>query len=255
MALSQQNLASLATNGALLEKVIINNDLSGLSSMEKVQYVKHLCQTLGLNPLTKPIQLMKFQGKETIYFAKDATEQLRKLHKISLRIVDTKIIDDLYIVTAEASTPSGRIDTSTGAIVISKLSGEAKANAIMKAETKAKRRVTLSICGLGFIDECEVESIPGAQKIEIEDPVVAIEQKSQEDIFLIDEMLLDISQVATMTELEDTFKIHYKTLVGKKDKTNLSKLIEAKDKKKTEINVKEFEAEYDAAEVKHEASI
>jgi hypothetical protein len=36
------------------------------------------------------------------------------------------------------------------------------ANALMKAETKSKRRVTLSICGLGFLDETEADSIPGA---------------------------------------------------------------------------------------------
>jgi len=35
----------------------------------------------------------------------------------------------------------------------------------MRAETKAKRRVTLSICGLGMLDETEVDSIPGAAKI------------------------------------------------------------------------------------------
>jgi hypothetical protein len=34
---------------------------------------------------------------------------------------------------------------------------------ILKAVTKAKRRVTLSICGLGFLDETEVDSIPGAK--------------------------------------------------------------------------------------------
>ena len=33
----------------------------------------------------------------------------------------------------------------------------------MKAETKAKRRVTLSISGMGWMDETEVENIPGAQ--------------------------------------------------------------------------------------------
>ena len=36
----------------------------------------------------------------------------------------------------------------------------ALANAIMKTETKAKRRATLSICGLGFLDESEIETIP-----------------------------------------------------------------------------------------------
>jgi len=36
---------------------------------------------------------------------------------------------------------------------------------MMKAETKAKRRVTLAICGLGFLDESEVDSIKGATQV------------------------------------------------------------------------------------------
>ena len=45
------------------------------------------------------------------------------------------------------------------------MNGEALANAYMKAETKAKRRVTLSICGLGMLDETEVETIPDAKQV------------------------------------------------------------------------------------------
>jgi hypothetical protein len=48
-------------------------------------------------------------------------------------------------------------------VTVGGLKGESKANAMMKAETKAKRRVTLSICGLGMLDETEVETIPSAQ--------------------------------------------------------------------------------------------
>ena len=39
------------------------------------------------------------------------------------------------------------------------------ANAFLKSETKAKRRVTLSICGLGLLDESEVDSIPAEAKV------------------------------------------------------------------------------------------
>jgi hypothetical protein len=42
------------------------------------------------------------------------------------------------------------------------LGPDEKANAIMKAETKSKRRATLSICGLGFLDETEIETIRDA---------------------------------------------------------------------------------------------
>ncbi len=40
----------------------------------------------------------------------------------------------------------------------------------MKAETKAKRRVTLSICGLGMLDESEVPSVKGAEVVPVEIP-------------------------------------------------------------------------------------
>jgi hypothetical protein len=42
--------------------------------------------------------------------------------------------------------------------------GETAANQTMKAVTKAKRRVTLSLSGLGFLDETEVADIPAEAK-------------------------------------------------------------------------------------------
>lgn len=36
-------------------------------------------------------------------------------------------------------------------------------NVIMKSVTKSKRRVTLSLCGLGMLDETDVETIPEAK--------------------------------------------------------------------------------------------
>lgn len=162
------NVANIMQDqGQLLEKVITCNDLSGLSSMEKVQHIKNVCKTLNLNPLTKPIQLLKFQGKEIAYFTKDATEQLRKTNKVSITKIDTKIMEGIYVVTAYASTPDGRQDSSTGAISIGGLKGDQLCNALLKAETKAKRRVTLSICGLGYIDESEAESIPNSTKVDV----------------------------------------------------------------------------------------
>ena len=121
------------TNGALLEKVITNNDLGGLSALEKVQHIKNVCESLGLNPLTKPIQLLKFQGKEIAYFTKDATEQLRKNHNISLKIRNTQFYEGIYIVIVDAKTPDGREDSSTGAIATLGLKGDALCNAMLKA--------------------------------------------------------------------------------------------------------------------------
>ena len=99
--------------------------------------------------------------KEILYAKKDATEQLRFIHGISIdpKGFTREVIEGVYVVTAPASMPNGRTDVSTGAVPIDGLKGEDRANAMMKAETKAKRRVTLSICGLGMLDETEVETI------------------------------------------------------------------------------------------------
>ena len=161
----------------LLEKVIMHGDLSVLNAQERLQYVARVCNSVGLNPLTKPFDFMKLNGKLVLYARKDAAEQLRKKHRVSLQIVSREKVGDVYVVTARAKDHSGREDESTGAVVIAGLRGDNLANAYMKAETKAKRRVTLSICGLGFLDETEVDSIPGAVKVDAEEKVVELNKR------------------------------------------------------------------------------
>jgi hypothetical protein len=63
---------------------------------------------------------------------------------------------------------SGRTDSDTGAVSITGLKGENRANAIMKAITKGKRRLTLSLAGLGWLDESEVGSIPSARPVDVD---------------------------------------------------------------------------------------
>lgn len=154
------------SNGAdIMEQVIINGDLSSLKPEERVRYYNAVCQSVGLNPLTKPFEYLKLNGKLTLYALRACTDQLRKVHGVSVEIADRSKIEDVYVVTARAKDRDGRTDESTGAVVVGNLKGEALANAYMKCETKAKRRVTLSICGLGLLDESEVETVPGAQPV------------------------------------------------------------------------------------------
>jgi hypothetical protein len=147
-----------------LEALILYGDLGKLSPQQRVEFVGKLCELTGLNPLTKPFEFMTLQGKVVCYAGKNCAEQLRKVHSVSLRIAAREQIGDVYVVTAEASLPNGRVDSATGAVPLAGLKGDALANAMMKAETKAKRRVTLSICSLGMLDEMEVDSIPPSQR-------------------------------------------------------------------------------------------
>lgn len=158
---------------AVLERVVVGGDLRPLTPAQRLEYYKAVCQSLELNPLTKPFAYIDMEGREgkegkmVLYALKDATDQLRKKDKVSITFPSREFHDDLYIVTAEATLPDGRKDTSTGVVYIKGLMGKLKANALMTAETKAKRRVTLSICGLGWLDQTEVETISGASTVEV----------------------------------------------------------------------------------------
>jgi hypothetical protein len=148
--------------GALVESVVIQGDLSKLTPAEKASYYAKVCESIGVNPLTRPFEYLKLNGKEVLYARRDCTDQLRSNRRVSVSIKERDTIEGVYVVTAGALMPDGRADEATGAVTIKGLTGDNLANAMMKAETKAKRRVTLSICGLGFLDETEVDSIPGA---------------------------------------------------------------------------------------------
>jgi hypothetical protein len=145
-----------------VESALIQNDLSKLSTQERISYYKKFCESVGLNPLTQPLDYILLNGKLRLYAKRDATDQLRKIHSVSLTVTSREKFDDIYVVTVRAVDKSGRVDESTGAVNIAGQKGDMLANSYMKAETKAKRRATLSICGLGLLDEMEVETVPGA---------------------------------------------------------------------------------------------
>lgn len=151
-----------ADAGDLIEQVVIQGNLASLTPGQRAHYYGRVCQSLGLNPLTQPFQYITLNSKLVLYARKDATDQLRALRRVSLTITGRETMGDLYVVTARAALPDGRTDEEIGAVAIKGLGGEALANAMMKASTKAKRRVTLSICGLGMLDETEIETIPDA---------------------------------------------------------------------------------------------
>lgn len=161
LATTQGAAVNLAAE--LVEKVVVDGNLANLAPAERLSYYRAVCESVGLNPLTKPFEYIHLNGKLRLYALKGATDQLRNLHGISIEVEPPIIQDDLVIVTAVARDRTGRVDSDTGAVPIQNLKGEAKANAILKAITKAKRRVTLSMVGLGMLDETEVETIPGAQ--------------------------------------------------------------------------------------------
>lgn len=151
-----------------LETVLITGDLAKLTPDQRVFYYREVCQSVGLNPLTRPFDYLHLNGKLVLYANKSCTDQLRGVRRIEVSKLERERADDLAIVVAYVRDHTGRQDSAMGAVSIAGLKGEALANALMKAETKAKRRATLSISGLGLLDEIEVETTPGAWRADVD---------------------------------------------------------------------------------------
>ena len=147
-------------NETMIAKLVLKGDISAMTPSEKVEYYNIFCNNLGLNPITQPFDIIKFKGKETLYAKRAATEQLRKINGVSIYDLKTEVTEEICKSTAYGIDKHGRKDVSTGVVSLTGLLDENLANAMMKAETKAKRRLTLSLCGLGIMDESEVEGLP-----------------------------------------------------------------------------------------------
>lgn len=175
----------------LLTKIILGGDITQLNPAQRVQYYVAFCERIGLDPATQPFKILETREngkvKTVLYCDRGGAAQLVNLHKVKREIISREEKDGCFIVTAKASLPCGRSDESIGVVPIEKengefkdetirggpdkgktykkfygngtyikMRGEALANAMMKAETKAKRRATLDLLGLGMLDESEI---------------------------------------------------------------------------------------------------
>jgi hypothetical protein len=170
----EQAQAQIVSVPEAIEKVLIKGDLSDLQPQDRLDYYKRVCTSLGLNTLTKPfdyILFREFEGsppKLVLYANKSCTEQLRKIHGVSvLPPLRRELTEDICMVEADVRDRTGRTDSATGSVSLYKfkdgkrikLADKELCNAIMKCETKAKRRATLSICGLAVLDESELDTV------------------------------------------------------------------------------------------------
>ena len=148
------------TSANAVSSLVMRGDLSGLGPEDRARYYVAVCAGLGLNPHSQPFTFLRLNGKEILYAGRGCTDQLAAIHRVTRTIVDGPRLMDLggtkliYCV-AQASHPNGRVETATATVPFID-----PVNVLMKCETKAKRRATLSLLGLAMLDEMELETIP-----------------------------------------------------------------------------------------------
>jgi hypothetical protein len=169
MSKDTSNAVATIDPGAIMESVIAKGDLKNLSPQERAMYYKQTCDSMGLNPLTKPFQYITLNNQLQLYATRTAADQLRKINGVTLVSLDRRYEPEteMYEVSARMRDKDGREDEDISAVFVGNLKGDALGNARKKAVTQAKRRCTLSLCGLGWLDETEIDQIPDARRVPV----------------------------------------------------------------------------------------
>ena len=163
-----EETAMAEIDASIVAKIVLEGDLSSLAPDERLKYYTGLCRSLKLNPLTKPFDYLQLSGKLVLYANKDCAQQLVRNHRLSLQILSQGRLDgDIYMVTVRATSGTQTVD-AVGVTNVYNLRGDQLANSIMKCCTKASRRATLAIVGLGILDETEVDTIPNAAVVDVD---------------------------------------------------------------------------------------
>lgn len=225
----QDTKLQVRDNSEIVRKLIVNGDLSGMNESERVRYVLEMCKVHNLDPLTQPFDLIKLKdGSIKLYANKSCTDQKRMSMGASARITGKEVLDEVLIVWPETSTPDGRVTIQTGCVSW-KGPAEERANAFMKAVTKAYRRGMLTHAGLSVLDHSEVSDLAGA---EILGQVKALEgwkcsQETAQRIVLAAGLFVE--KGGKQDELKAVFERHFSGIATTRDlsESQASELAEA----------------------------
>lgn len=151
----------------MLDKYELVSDYSKLSAAEREEFIRSVCADLNI-PVG--LRLIGFawmnqpDGSRSMvpYAKRGATDRIRAKHSVSLYDLVRVEIDGCVAFKAYGQDGQGRKEVAIGAAPApSSTKGEAFASAVMTAETRAGRRLTLKFAGLGLLDESEISAANG----------------------------------------------------------------------------------------------
>lgn len=145
-------------------------DLESLNEAQRQDYIKSVCNHMGVPPELNLVMLTYLDENEgprrlVAYAKRGAAEIIRNNRGISITNLKQEKVGGSIVWTVTAQDNKNRQEMSSGSKWIDGLTGKDLDDAIMTAQTRACRRVTLQFVGAGVLDESEVNpNAPITQK-------------------------------------------------------------------------------------------
>jgi hypothetical protein len=151
-------------------------DLDRLSSQELQQYYLDACQYHGVPAELNVLAFTYMDSgdgarRRVLYAKKGATDIIRERLGISVADLRKEIFNGTLTYTCFGKNKDGRLEIAVGASYIEGLTGRALEVAIMVAQTRAIRRMTLQFAGAGLIDETEL--VADSKTVDIKEALTA----------------------------------------------------------------------------------
>jgi hypothetical protein len=139
------------------------HDLFRLSDAERAMYAADASEYFGLPRELNALDFITMDDgtglrKLVLYARKGTADLLRDIHGIEVVSLTPCHTTDFAAFTAVGRNKAGRQEIAVGSCSIQGLKGERLSSAVMTAQTRALRRLTLQFVGGGLLDESEVNS-------------------------------------------------------------------------------------------------
>jgi len=138
------------------------HNLETLSEEQRTKYLFEASEYFGLPGSLNALDLIWMHDEKTgmkklaAYARKGTTDILRGIHGIEITALNPANGDGYVSFIAVGKDKTGRQEMAVGACDLSGLKGDKVAYAVMTAQTRAMRRLTLQFVGGGLLDESEV---------------------------------------------------------------------------------------------------
>ena len=144
---------------------LMRHDLRGLTKEEIAELVTDMAIRMGVDPSLAPIDIIPTrEGKLVPYVNARGAAELRKRHGISVTDLETKKDGpDVVVLIAHVRDLDGKTETGVGACEYDSARPATIARAWMVAETRAKRRATMSAVGI-FL-EAESDEVEASDSV------------------------------------------------------------------------------------------
>lgn len=148
-------------------RALMYNDWKGVGDADRMRHISNTCEVLKIPTPMNPFQFIEMKGKVVLYATSAAAQLIANANLISTKIKNRDFDDQTNILTIlmEATMPNGRSVENFACMYLGGLTGENRANAMMKCITKASRRTIFAMVGLSALDEDDVAEMKKNQPL------------------------------------------------------------------------------------------